>query len=67
LRRKEWIAHDWRFARGVEGGVGMAPVVGVNGPLDARMASPYGYGVGNAGGTGGWWGHGGHPGWGYVR
>jgi hypothetical protein len=70
-RRKEWIAHDWRFARGVEQGgagqgVGMAPVVGVNGPLDASLASPYGYGVG-AGGNGGWWGQGQHPGWGYVR
>lgn len=58
-QRNEWVAHDWRFARGVEGGnqgLSVAPTVPVNGPLDARDATPYGYG-----------GAAGHLGWGYIR
>jgi hypothetical protein len=62
-KNTEWIAHDWRWARNVEGGpipgANVVPTVAVNGPLDRRFATSYGYGYG-AGGYGQ-----GHPGWGW--
>lgn len=57
-RRAEWIAHDWRWARHVEGaanpGMNVVPTVTVNGPLNPALATPYGYGYGQ-----------GQPGWGW--
>lgn len=57
-RNDEWIGHDWRWARHVEGGanpgMNVVPTVTVNGPLNPAYATPYGYGFGQ-----------GHPGWGY--
>lgn len=70
MRNNEWIAHDWRWARNVEGGpapgANTVPTVQVNGALDRRYATPYGYGSG--GGYG--YGYGqqqAHPGWGWMR
>ena len=72
MQNNEWIAHDWRWARNVEGGpapgANVVPTVAVSGPLDRSFATPYGYGPGY--GYGGGYGHGqqqGHPGWGWMR
>lgn len=69
MRDNEWVAHDWRWARNVEGGpapgANTVPTVQVNGALDRRMATPYGYG--SAGGYGYGYGQQGHPGWGWMR
>ena len=69
IRNNEWVAHDWRWARNVEGGpapgANTVPTVQVSGALDRRLATPYGYG--NAGGYGYEYGQQGHPGWGWMR
>lgn len=69
MRDNEWIAHDWRWARNVEGGPApgafTVPTVQVNGALDRRYATPYGFGAG--GGYGYGYGQQGHPGRGWAR
>ena len=71
MRNNEWVAHDWRWARNVEGGpapgANTVPTVQINGALDRRLATPYGYG--SAGGYGYGYGYGQqqHPGWGWMR
>ena len=69
MRDNEWVAHDWRRARNVEGGpapgANTVPTVQVNGPLSRSMATPYGYGAG--GGYGHGYGQQAHPGWGWMR